>query len=229
MRILIVSATSLEIAPLVSAFRPVGDTGDGGPRVQLYAHRGHDLAVLTTGVGMVATASWCADALTRERYDVALNLGTCGSFHESLTPGTVVHVVSDRLAELGAEDHDRFIPIEKLMLLDENEFPFTGGQLVNVAPPSNPVLKALAEVRGISVNTVHGNEHSIAGAIARWHADVESMEGAAFMYACLTHDTAFAQVRAVSNLVGPRDRSRWAMAEAIANLGERSLGMIASF
>ena len=63
--------------------------------------------MLVSGVGMVATATWCSHALARERYDLALNLGVCGSFDRTLPLGTVVHVVTDRLAELGAEDGER--------------------------------------------------------------------------------------------------------------------------
>ena len=62
--------------------------------------------MLTTGVGMVATAAWCSRALALTRYDLALNVGVCGSFDPALAPGSVVHVVRDRIAELGAEDGD---------------------------------------------------------------------------------------------------------------------------
>ena len=38
----------------------------------------------------------------------------CGSFDRALEPGTVVHVGSDRIAELGAEDDDAFLTIQEL-------------------------------------------------------------------------------------------------------------------
>ena len=57
---------------------------------------------------MVATAAWCSRVLTLAPYDLALNLGVCGSFDPALEPGRVVHVVSDRIAELGAEDGEGF-------------------------------------------------------------------------------------------------------------------------
>ena len=52
------------------------------------------------------------------------------------------------------------------------------------------------------------------------------MEGAAFMYACLMHDVPFAQVRAVSNAVEPRDRERWRIQEALAALAAVTLRII---
>ena len=97
---------------------------------------------------------------------------------------------------------------------------------MNVAPPSNAVLSRLPAVHGITVNTVHGNDASIAAIVRRCEPQVESMEGAAFMYACLIHGLPFAQVRAVSNVVEKRNRGAWKIAEAIRRLGETALGIL---
>jgi futalosine hydrolase len=175
---------------------------------------------------MVATAAWCSRALVEARYDLALNLGVCGSFQRSLEPGTVVHVVSDRVAELGAEDGERFLPIGELGLIDPDDLLMSGAALVNPAPPDNLALRRLPQVTGITVNTVHGSERSIAAVVARFNPQVESMEGAAFMYACLMHTVPFAQVRAVSNAVEKRNRGAWRMREAIAALGVTALAAI---
>jgi futalosine hydrolase len=216
-RVLVVAATSVEISPLVGVSRRVAD---GGPRVTRYAFADHDLDVLITGVGMVATAAWCSRVLSLERFDVALNLGVCGSFRPEIFPGCVVHVVSDRLVEQGAEDGDVFLTIQQLGLLADDEFPFKGGRLMNAQPPALPALSRLRAVDGITVNTVHGNGESIARVAARFDPDVESMEGAAFMYCCLTNGVPFAQVRAVSNIVERRNRAVWKLDEAIDALGD---------
>lgn len=204
MRVLVVTATDPEIAPFADALRDASR---------------HDIDVLTTGVGMVATAAWCARALTRGKYDVALNLGICGSFDAALSPGTVVHIVADRMTELGAEDGSSFLTLHQLQLLGEDEFPYHGGQLVNGAPPPNEALRALPAVTGITVNTVHGSDASIAEVTRRFAPQVESMEGAGFMYACAVSEVPFAQVRAVSNRVERRNRESWRIADAIHNLG----------
>jgi futalosine hydrolase len=222
-RLLVVTATDPEVQPLLSALLYVSDRGG---RVRTYASGPHQVDVLTTGVGMVATAVWCSRALTADRYDAALNVGVCGSFDPSLAPGDVVHVVADRIAELGAEDGDAFLTVQQLQLIGEDDFPFRGGRLVNDVPFSNPVLQGLPAVEGITVNTVHGHEATIARVVERFHPQVESMEGAAFMYACLVHDLPFAQVRAVSNLVERRDRGAWMMADAVRSLGEAALRIL---
>jgi len=191
MRTLIVAATAAEIAPI---------------EAPLHARRDTDL--LLTGVGMVATAAHCSRRLAQARYDLALNLGLCGSFDPSLAAGVVVHVMSDRLSELGAEDGSAFLEIEALQLASDHV-------VENTSPPANAALERLPRVRGITVNTVHGDALSIAAVAARCRPQVESMEGAAFMYACRLACVPYAQVRAISNVVERRNRAAWHIAEAV--------------
>jgi futalosine hydrolase len=194
MRILVVAATQMEIPRLTS-----------GPRGS------HHIDVLVTGIGMVATAAQSARALASARYDLAFNFGVCGSFDSALAPGTVVHVTTDRLSELGVEDGDRFVPVEELGL----GAPST---IVNDAPPDNLPLAGLPRVSAITVNTVHGTESTIAAVRQRCDPQTESMEGAAFAYACALSGVPYAQVRAVSNIVERRNRSAWRLDLAIRNL-----------
>jgi len=191
MRILVVAATAREIAPLNSLFQVR-----------------KNIDVLVTGVGMVPTAARCARAFGQTGYDLAMNFGMCGSFDPALPPGTVVHIVSDEIAELGAEDGDAFVSI--------NEIVSTADRLVqNTNPPANDALAKLPAVTGITVNTVHGNAASIAAVVARCRPQVESMEGAAFMFACRLSGVPYAQVRAVSNAIERRNRGQWKVPEAI--------------
>lgn len=223
MRILIVAATPPEIAPVVAAFQPVGLPQ---LRSASFAYAGHKVDVLYTGVGMVSTAVWSTRQLLSQTYDLALNIGVCGSFVPEFAPGAVVHIVSERLSELGAEDGDEFITMQELKLIADDEPPYSGGQLVNAQPPLNPVLASVPQARGITVNTVHGRDDTIAQIVGRFAPQVESMEGAGFMYACLVHHLPFAEVRAVSNVVERRNRERWQMKEAIAALRDVTLRLL---
>jgi futalosine hydrolase len=217
-RILIVSATEPEVAPIAARLHR-SRSDETKARVSCYTYAGHDVDLLNTGVGMVATAAWCSRVLAERKYDLALNVGVCGSFDRALVPGTAVHVVTDRIAELGAEDDEAFLAFQDLGLPGDGEFT-SPATLVNAA------IAALPAVRGITVNTVHGNERSIAAVVQRFNPQVESMEGAAFMYACQIHDVPFAQVRAVSNVVEKRNRQAWKMPEAIENLGRTALRVV---
>src|SRR5258708_5614916 len=200
MHILIVAATESEVADLK-------------PRLE----RNADL--LITGVGMVATAVRCARLLAQDNFDLVLNVGLCGSFDPGLKPGTVVHVARDRIAELGAEDGDTFLTMTELKLPAACEF-------TNLSPPNIAALKELQVVSGVTVNTAHGNERSIAALVERYAPQVESMEGAAFMSACLVSGVRFAQVRAVSNIVERRNRSAWRIPDALAPLTPSTLPIL---
>lgn len=223
MRLLLVAATELEIAPLVARLTPVSHSLE---RWASFSYRSHHVDVLATGVGMTATAAWCARALSRQSYDLAVNLGVCGSFNRGYPPGAVVNVTTDCIPELGAEDGDEFLTIQELGLLRPDDPPFKGGRLVNPHPSANDVIASLPAVSGITVNTVHGNVESIARVVARVKSDVETMEGAAFMYACLVSGVRFAQVRAVSNLVEKRNRAAWKLTEAVSALNDAGLRLI---
>lgn len=209
MRVLIVAATEREVAPL---------------RAALGSHA--TVRVLVTGIGMVATAARVASALARERFDVALNVGVCGALDRTLPLGAVVHIVSDHCSELGVEDGPAFVPASAIGLIGVDEAPYRGGQLCNAAPPTSHTLSALPLVDGITVNTVHGDEATIAALRLRCDAHVESMEGAAFMYACLDAGVAFAQVRAISNYVERRNRAAWQMDAAVEALTRTTLAMV---
>ena len=223
MRILVVAATDPEVSALV---RKLGRVRQQRERLAEYVCADRAVHVLITGVGMVATAAWCSRELSESRYDLALDVGLCGSFDRGLVPGTVVHVVSDCLPELGAEDGDRFVSLEELGLEDRLDARFSCAELRNPAPPKNGVLERLPKAKGITVNTVHGHERSIAAVVERLHPQVESMEGAAFMYACLMHGVPFAQIRAVSNVVERRNRGAWKVQEAIDALGETAFEVV---
>jgi futalosine hydrolase len=211
LRILVVTATDLEVAPFAAELR---------------AHPRHDVEILVTGVGMVATAAGCARALAQTRYDVALNLGLCGTFDPGLPPGTVVHVVHDRLCELGAEDGDGFLPIDELELLKADPPALNGYAMTNAKPPISGALMMIPGVNGVTVNKVHGNNASIAFVRERFAPQVESMEGAAFMFACLLSNVPFAQVRAVSNIVERRNRSAWRIDDALRSLGASAVRIL---
>ena len=225
MRVLLVAAVALELTPLLEKFAAPSNSSS---RLTRYSYCGHDVDVLFTGVGMVAASAWCSRVLGEQRYDLAFNVGVCGSFDPALAPGAVVHVVRDRLAELGAEDGEEFLSLAELGLQDQDEWLFAREELVNPAPPRLAALEKLAAVSAITVNTVHGNERSIELALQRFKPQVETMEGGAFMYACMIHGVTFAQIRAVSNVVERRNRAAWRMPEAIANLGATTLTILES-
>jgi futalosine hydrolase len=225
MRILIVAATQAEIEPLFevgSLKSEVLSQKLGNTNTLLPAYNSElktpDLRLLITGVGMVATAFALGRHLAVNQYDLAINLGIAGSFTRSLNLGEVVEVTTDVLAELGAEDGDTFLPIEQLGF---GEGIFNASTTVsNLFRHTTPAEKKLLlkQVSGITVNSVHGNDQAISKIRDRLDPTVESMEGAAFFYACKQAGLPCIQIRAVSNYVEKRNRDNWKIGLAIKNL-----------
>jgi len=201
MRILVVSATSLEVESLKS---------EAGSKSQESRVKNQEIDFLVTGVGMVATAFALGKHLTTHQYDLAINLGIAGSFDRNIATGEVVEIIEDQLSELGAEDDEAFLPIEALGF-GESIFK-TDVRL------SSYTDQQLNQVSAITVNTVHGHEPSIKKLSGRIQPQLESMEGAAFFYACTQAGVPCLQIRAVSNYVEKRNRDAWQIGLAIKNL-----------
>ena len=208
MNILIVSATSLEIAPFLKEIKVETD----GAIISSHAYNNHNIDILFTGVGMAQTAFYLGKYLN-ENYDLAINAGICGSFSRFIKLGDVVCINEDYFADLGAEDDEKFLSVLELNL--------PGAYYVrNENLYKNDFIQELKKARGVSVNTTHGNETSIKKLTARLQADVESMEGAAFLWACNQAKVRCVQVRSVSNYVEKRDKSKWEIGLAVKNLND---------
>lgn len=221
MRILIVAATEPEISKFKDDSRfAIFDCDQGthsSPQLKKACEK-LDLSFLITGAGMVATAFAMGKHLAQNQYDLAINLGIAGSFDRNIPLGEVVEITEDTFAELGAEDDEAFITIDQLGF-GESVFTSTYG-----LPASLHIKKATA----ITVNTVHGNEASIQKLNNRIHAQIESMEGAAFFYACKQTGVPAVQIRAVSNFVEKRNRDAWEIGLAVKNLNRFAVELVSS-
>ncbi len=233
MHILLVSATKKEIEPILAKMEE--EQHILASRLTRYNFLNHSVDVLITGVGMVATAFWMGKIVSNGNYDFILNCGLAGSFNNSLLLGEVVNVTEDYFIEMGAETENNFIPLADLGFLDEKDLPNTAKGISCKYDFENPALTSIKKVNGITVNKVHGTTASIHRDIALYHsihgkpAITESMEGAAFLYACLSEKTPCVQLRAISNYVEQRNTANWNSELAIKNLNTKVLEVMNSY
>lgn len=218
MKILIVSATQFEVTPLLDFLGIAMPTI--GMNTANMDFEDKEIQVLITGVGMVNTA-FMMGRFINTLYDLVINVGVCGAFNRQLELGTVVHVTEDIFSELGAEDGEEFLTYDQLNL--PGEYVFSENYTI-----TNSFVDLLKKVKGITVNTVHGNETTIKKLQQIYQPDVESMEGAAFFASSVKEDGDFIQIRAISNYVEKRDKSKWQMPLAIKNLNEFLINFINS-
>lgn len=209
--VLLVFATEGESVALRSAF----DWQSESDYLALHTSS-HHYKLVHTGIGMVNTAFVLGRLLSQQDFDYVVNAGIAGAIDKELDLGAVVEVAGECFSEMGAEDHLDFLT------LDEMGFPLLeDGPIFNRIVNKNRFFSNIPQVKGVTVNTVHGEANSINTLKKRWpDAQVESMEGAAVFLSCKRAKVPFLQIRAISNFVEPRDREAWNIPLALHNLNE---------
>jgi len=196
MEILVVSATRMEIAP--------------------FAELNMNVDTLITGVGAPACMYTLTKQLQRKHYDMAIQAGIAGTFRNAFPPGETVVVKQDVFADLGIHEKDEFFTLFDKGFADHNTTPYTSGWLVNEWPDDFSLPRANA----VTINTVSDKFEQTELYSKKYEPDIESMEGAAFHYTCISEGIPFVQLRSISNFVGERIKTNWKMKEAVQSLNE---------
>jgi futalosine hydrolase len=178
--------------------------------------------VIAGGVGPACSAASASAALARGGYGLAISAGIGGGFAPA-APGEVTVANSIVFADLGAETPDGFGHVSLLRL---------GPARYDVAPA---LAVELADRTGghlgtvLTVATVTGTAHTADQLRDRYpEAIAEGMEGAGVAAAAELHGVPFAEIRAISNAVGPRDRASWQIPQALDALGRALHAVLAA-
>jgi futalosine hydrolase len=172
------------------------------------------ITVVPVGVGMAVAAAGTAKLLTLAdgRYRGVISAGIGGGI--GVEAGGTVLAARSVAADLGADSPDGFISLDELGF---------GSATHRV---DQRLLTALREalpgaVVGdvLTVNTVTGTKQRLADLMQRHPAAVaEAMEGYGVACAAAQAQVPFAELRTVSNPVGPRDRAAWRIGDALQAL-----------
>jgi futalosine hydrolase len=215
MKIIIFSATTFEIAPL-KAF--LLEKCTFSVENIFYFEKNINVTLCTTGLGLPIAMHCLAQKLAADAYTHALQIGIAGAFLGSgLQIGEVVQVVADAFADIGAEDADgSFLSVFDLGFEKGDAFPFQNKKLESTGFEYFTNIK---KAQGVSLNTASGSAATILR-LTQNHpeAQVETMEGAAFLYAALCANVPnILQIRGISNFITPRNRADWQIPAAIEN------------
>jgi futalosine hydrolase len=214
-RVLIVFATTTEAEVLkrIPGIVPAGEDFHHGNTV---------IETLVTGVGGISTAWAMNKWLSNNSYpDLAINAGIAGSYSGNIMTGEVVIVETDCFADMGIESGEKFITLAEAGLMDPDMFPFEKGAIRSRNNFTESDLKQFRKVKAITVNTCSGSAETILKLRNKFNPDIETMEGATFFYICARENISFLGLRAISNLVEPRNRSSWNIPLALENLAEK--------
>ncbi|PKV86413.1 futalosine hydrolase [Streptomyces sp. TLI_146] len=169
--------------------------------------------VLAGGVGPAAAAASTAAALARTPYDLVVSAGIGGGFRPVAPVGSLVVASRIVAADLGADTPEGYLDVEALGF----------GRSAHLPPQG--LGRAVADATGaaygpvLTVSTVTGTAARAAELAARHPgAAAEAMEGFGVAEAAAQQGVPALEIRAVSNAVGPRDRSAWRIGDALGAL-----------
>ncbi|MBM0235112.1 futalosine hydrolase [Micromonospora sp. STR1_7] len=183
------------------------------------------VTVVPAGVGPAvagaATARLLALAEAAGRpYRAVVSAGVAGGFAGRAAVGDMVLGTASIAADLGAESPDGFIPVDELGMPPAL---LGGGSVLPADPRLLAALRAALPSATVgpvlTVSTVTG---TAAGTeeLRRRHPEAvaEAMEGYGVAVAAAQAGVPFAELRTISNPIGPRDRDAWRLREALAAL-----------
>ena len=171
--------------------------------------------VLVAGVGSVVAAVKTAKELAAAKYSLVISAGIGGGFPGRAEVGSLVMANEIVVADLGVET------LEGFRSVDELGFGYT--QIQTDASLVDRVTRALLVAKipftmgpVLTVSTVTGTAAKGVEMAARVaDATAEAMEGFGVGVAAVESGLPVLEMRAISNIVGPRERSKWRIKEAL--------------
>lgn len=215
MEIMLVAATMPEIAP----------TLDWLQKKEFQLKGGFAVKPVITGIGSMQTTYKLTEAILQHKPQALLQAGIGGSFSLTCPPGSLTIVQEESLGDLGVEENGIFKDVFDMNLQQAGAFPFTDNALLNPYTSHWAHLE-LPFVKSVTINEITTSSERIKMLQQKYAAIVESMEGAAFHYVALQQQIPFLQLRAISNMVGERDKKNWLMKESIALLNQQVMNVL---
>lgn len=178
--------------------------------------------VRLAGVGPALAAARTAKALSSGKYRLVISAGIGGGFAGKAGIGDIVVANEIIAADLGAETQEGFSSVEELgfgsscIRADDALVSRIFETLHGAGFPAHmgPIL---------TVSTVTGTSDTawaLAGRIEG--AAAEAMEGYGVAVAAQDQGVPVLEIRSISNIVGPRDKSAWRIKEALTALSSAS-------
>jgi futalosine hydrolase len=216
--LLVVTAVEPERDAILAACGERASAGALGPHAVAHAE---GVSVLVAGVGPAASAAATSAALTTADYDLVVCAGIGGGF-EPLGVGGIAVASAIVFADLGAETDSGFAAASDLGI-GTDQYAVAPQLAIELTDRTGGRLGTV-----LTVATATGTATSADELRGRFpDAVAEGMEGAGVAAAATLHAVPYAEIRAISNAVGPRDRDAWRIPEALVALG-RAIDAITS-
>lgn len=177
--------------------------------IKLSKNRGY-ACILGMGILNFATnLTYLLASVKQQKIQISgvLILGVCGAYPDrGINVLDVVRVDSECVGDMGYQKKDGTFS------------PFPSSVRATAVEHAPVHLQKLKSAVGLTVNCCTGTEELGRMRAKMFDADIENMEGAAGIAACMAHNTPVFEIRAVSNMATTRDRASWKFNEALAAL-----------
>lgn len=205
MHVVVTSATRFECAQAMQQIQSAGlDTAD------------FNISFHQSGVGMLASAV-SLTKLALQKPSLIIQAGIAGCFDNGATLGEVYVIGNEMLGDTGVNENGEWKDLFDLNLAQADSAPFTNKGLQNPWLSKYNLLE-LPVINSITINEITTSPQRRQQIVAKYNPFIESMEGASLHYTCLQQNIPFIQLRATSNYIGERDKTKWKMKDAISNL-----------
>ena len=175
---------------------------------------------LVTGIGPVATVYAIMNYLAgKNKPDLLINIGIAGSFRKNLTSGSVVVPLTDCFADLGVCDGRQYIPLDRAGIDIKDDYTPSGNYYAD-RDRVKRIGQGITPVKAVTVCTATGSLETREALKSEYNPDIETMEGASAYYVSNREGISCIGIRAVSNMVGPRDISSWDVDLALDRLSD---------
>lgn len=185
-----------------------------------------DIDILVTGYGSVFMAYNLTKIFQKNFYDLAINVGLARSFDYFLEIGFVVNVIQDQFADLGFEYKGDLFNLWDQEMIDSNLYPFIDSTLSNIGNFELEEVEKLPKVKSITLNTMYSSFEHVEKFREKYNPDIETMEGAAFFFVCLSEQVSFLQIRAISGYADFQNIENWNLPNVLENLADTTISIL---
>ena len=178
-----------------------------------------------SGIGMLASSVSLMKMFVQETPTLIIQVGIAGCFDNKIPLGKVFAIKDDFAGDIGVMENKVWKDLFDMKFDKPNDAPYEKKSLPNPWLKQYNLLN-LPTKKSVTVNTISTDKTKIDLFSGRYKAALESMEGASLHYIGRDLTIPFIQIRAVSNYIGERDKSKWKMQEVIYNLNETLLDLL---
>ena len=230
----LLSSMAFESDQILSLFRNVRKTQTAGKIIYRGRCSGHDILLVTSGVGKVNAASSATAVIENYPVRAVINFGVGGAYPDTgLNIGDVAIASKEIYGDEGVFTaagikgmKEIGIPLVRIGKTKYfNEFPLDPPS-ITFSEDENNMNIMIKTGNFITVSAVSGSQKRARDLGKRFDAVCENMEGAAIAHVSALYELPMIEVRGISNVAGVRDKRKWNLKIASQNCQKLVIEMI---